>query len=83
MSQSRQLFEALKALAGMYNQYCPPPTAKCPYPGHMFMSAGEDAEDVLDAWGLIRPDESAIDPETDWDEVPERVKALRHAAPAE
>lgn len=78
MSQNKLLLQALTALAGMWNQYCPAPTEKCPYPGHMFMSAGEEAEEVLDYWGMLRQDESAIDPDTDWDELPDRVKALYH-----
>lgn len=83
MSQNRELLAALSALARMWNQYCPPPTEKCPYPGHMFMSAGEDAEEVLGHWGLLRPDETAIVPDYQWDEVPDKVKSLRDAPAAD
>jgi len=48
------LFEALSALSSMWNQYCPPPRT------HMFMSAGEEAEEVLQKWQLIRVDETSI-----------------------
>jgi hypothetical protein len=74
----KSLFKSLSVLAGMWNQYCPPPTEKCPYPGHMFMSAGEDAEELLEQWGLLRPNETAIDCDfkDEFEEAPEKVKAL-------
>jgi hypothetical protein len=50
-----QLYQALGVLAGMWNQYCPPPWT------HEFMNAGEDAEEVLQAWELLLPDETAIE----------------------
>ncbi|MDO7874690.1 hypothetical protein Q5H93_08090 [Hymenobacter sp. ASUV-10] len=52
--RSKDLFDALGALTSMWNQYCPPPWT------HMFMSAGEDAEEVLKKWQLMRPDETSI-----------------------
>ena len=61
-----QLFTALSCLAAMWNQYCPPPTGAFPYPGHSFMSAGEETEEVLDFWGMLRAEETAIDPECHW-----------------
>ena len=82
--QGKRLFAALTALAGMWNQYCPPITGAFPCPGHMFMSAGEEAEEVLNSWGLLRADETAIDP--DWkdglDEAPAAVRALIGLGPA-
>jgi hypothetical protein len=45
-----RLKEALDALMSMWNQYCPPPM------GHACMSAGEDAEEVLEKYGLLKPD---------------------------
>lgn len=50
---NKELFEALEALCGMWNQYCP-----MPY-GHMFMVAGENASDVLDKYGLLKNDNGA------------------------
>ena len=44
---SWQLYEALNALAGMWNQYCPPPFT------HQAMNAGEDAKEVLLVWQLL------------------------------
>lgn len=67
-TRNQELYYALDALAGMWNQYCPPPST------HMFMSAGEEAEDVLVYWGLLRPNETAIYPEDD--DAPQRVKDL-------
>lgn len=71
-ARGKALFEALGALSSMWNQYCPPPHT------HRFMNAGEDAEQVLHKWGLIREDESSvylagivID-----DDIPEQVIAL-------
>lgn len=42
--------EILYALASMWEQYCPPPY------GHSFMSAGENAEEVLEDCGLLKKD---------------------------
>jgi hypothetical protein len=50
-----QLYQTLGVLAGMWNQYCPSPWT------HEFMNAGEDAEEVLQAWDLLLPDETAIE----------------------
>jgi hypothetical protein len=50
-----QLYHALGVVAGMWNQYCPPPRT------HMCMNAGEDAEEILKEWDLLLPDETAID----------------------
>ena len=52
--RNKDLFDALSALSSMWNQYCPPPWT------HMFMNAGEDAEEVLQKWQLMRSDESSI-----------------------
>jgi len=82
--QGKQLFKALSVLAGMWNQYCPPPTEKCPYPGHMFMSAGEDCEELLEQWGLMRGNETAIDCDfaSEFAEAPQKVRALLSPPPA-
>jgi hypothetical protein len=55
------LAESLSALSAMWQQYCPPPWT------HMFMSAGEQAEEVLNQYGLLRADETAIDTRYDED----------------
>ena len=52
--RNKDLFEALSALSSMWNQYCPLPWT------HMFMSAGEEAEEVLQKWQLMRADETSI-----------------------
>lgn len=50
--------EALESLQDMWGQYCPLPWT------HMFMSAGEGAEHVLDGYGLLKdnrePDYEAL-----------------------
>jgi len=53
--RNEDLFEALAALSGMWNQYCSPPWT------HEFMNAGEDAEEVLKKWDLLRNDETSIE----------------------
>lgn len=53
--------EALESLCDMWMQYCPPPYT------HMFMRAGEGAEQVLDDYGLLKRDRNV-----DWD----KLKAL-------
>jgi|GEM_PF-3343525 len=77
--RSRQFYTALNALAGMWNQYCPPPFT------HQAMNAGEDAEEVLRTWQLLRADETAIelfglDPAPDED-IPLFVKVLLPTSP--
>ena len=52
--RNQDLFEALSALSSMWNQYCPLPRT------HLNMSAGEEAEDVLQKWQLMRADETSI-----------------------
>jgi hypothetical protein len=64
-----ELFEALEALCKMYNQYCPPPT------GHLFMSAGEEADDVLYKYGLTKGD-SGYGGVVDWNKLEEYKKKL-------
>lgn len=54
VERNNALYEALSALSAMWNQYCPPPYT------HEFMNAGEDAEEVLKKWELMRPDETSI-----------------------
>ena len=53
-NRNRNLLEALSALSSMWNQYCPPPRT------HMCMSAGEEAEEVLQKWHLMLEDETSI-----------------------
>jgi hypothetical protein len=70
-----QLYQVLGVLAGMWNQYCPPPWT------HEFMNAGEDAEEVLQAWELLLPDETAIEFWGLWSrpegvEIPKKVFSL-------
>ncbi|WP_022821925.1 hypothetical protein [Hymenobacter norwichensis] len=72
LERGQQLYETLNALAGMWNQYCPPPFT------HQTMTAGENAEVVLQAWQLLRSDQTAIDfydlgPD---EEIPPLVKSL-------
>ena len=54
VESNQVLFEALSALSSMWNQYCPLPRT------HLNMSAGEEAEDVLQKWQLMRADETSI-----------------------
>jgi hypothetical protein len=73
--RGKQLYQALGVLAGMWNQYCPPPWT------HEFMNAGEAAEEVLQAWDLLLPDETAIEFWGLWSnpegvEIPQKVLAL-------
>ena len=71
--RNQDLFEALSALSSMWNQYCPLPWT------HMFMSAGEEAEEVLQKWQLMRTDETSIyiDGMVIDDDVPDIVLDLR------
>ncbi|SMB79698.1 hypothetical protein SAMN00120144_3978 [Hymenobacter roseosalivarius DSM 11622] len=74
-AREAQLYQALGVIAGMWNQYCPPPFT------HQCMNAGEDAEEVLKAWELLMPDETAIDFWGLWSrpagvEVPSKVASL-------
>jgi len=54
IERSKALYDALSALSGMWYQYCPPPWT------HQSMNAGEDAEEVLLKWQLLRPDNTSI-----------------------
>ena len=71
--RSQELFEALSALSDMWNQYCPPPRT------HLNMSAGENAEEVLQKWQLMRADETSIyiDGMVIDDDIPDIVLELR------
>lgn len=44
---TQELFNALEALCMMWDQYCDGEW------GHMCMTAGENAEEVLDSYGLL------------------------------
>jgi hypothetical protein len=73
--RNEQLYHALGVIAGMWNQYCPPPWT------HKFMNAGEDAEEILTEWELLLPDETTIDfwglwSRPDGVEIPQKVYAL-------
>ncbi|MBH8559724.1 hypothetical protein [Hymenobacter negativus] len=72
IERNKDLYEALSALSSMWNQYCPPPWT------HMFMSAGEEAEEVLQKWQLMRADETSIyiDGMVIDDDIPEIVLSL-------
>jgi hypothetical protein len=72
IERNKDLFEALSALSSMWNQYCPPPRT------HMCRSAGEEAEEVLQKWKLIREDETGIyiDGMAIDDDVPQKVLDL-------
>lgn len=61
---NKDLFEALEALCEMWNQYCDEPT------GHMFMSAGENCQEVLSKHGLLK-NETWIGGEIDWEKLEE------------
>ena len=52
--RNKDLFDVLSALSSIWNQYCPLPWT------HQFMSAGEEAEEVLQKWQLMRADETSI-----------------------
>lgn len=45
---SQEMYEVLEALCGMWTQYCGGSH------GHVFMSAGERAMDVLEKYGLLK-----------------------------
>lgn len=66
---SKYLFEALEALCGMWNQYCGSEW------GHEFMSAGENASDVLDKYHLLKND-TGTGGEIDWDKLEEYRKQI-------
>lgn len=63
-SKSQELNHALYALGLMWNQYCGEK-------GHLFMSAGEHASDVLEHHGLLHDD----DEEADWDKLDSLLEA--------
>lgn len=73
--RGEQLYDTLAVLVDMWNQYCPPPRT------HLNMMAGEDTEEILKEWGLLLPDETAIElhsffPLPDDVKIPQRVLAL-------
>ena len=61
---TKQLFEALEALAMMWNQYCDGES------GHLCMSAGEQAEEVLSKYNLLI-NTHAYGGDIDWDKLDE------------
>lgn len=66
---SKDLFDVLDALCGMWNQYCGDKW------GHAFMSAGENALEVLDKHKLIK-NETGCGGEIDWDRLEEYRQML-------
>lgn len=56
--QTKQEALLLIALIGMWQQYCPPPYT------HMYMAAGEMAEDILGQYGVL-----TIGGEINWDRL--------------
>lgn len=66
---TKELFEALEALCGMWGQYCDGPS------GHCFMTASEDAADVLDKYGLLIND-NGTGGEVDYDKLEELRKTI-------
>lgn len=69
-TKSEDLNHALYALGLMWNQYCGEK-------GHLFMSAGEHASDVLEHHGLLRGD----DEEADWDKLDALLEAALETQP--
>jgi len=65
----KELFEVLESLCDMWDQYCPQPY------GHMCMSAGEGAEEVLFKYGLLKND-TGYGGEVDWDKLEEYRKQV-------
>jgi hypothetical protein len=63
----RMLEETLDALGMMYTQYCS-------RDGHLFMSAGEYASNVLEHWGMLNADEAGRGEVRDVD--PKRIRDL-------
>lgn len=66
----RQLYNALRALCLMWRQYCDGPS------GHMFMTAGEDTEEVLDEHGLLTPTGEGIGANVNWDRLQELYNSI-------
>jgi hypothetical protein len=68
---TKELYAALEALCDMWNQYCGAEV------GHMFMSAGENAADVLDQYSLLKND-NGTGGEVDWDKLKELEQLIQH-----
>ena len=68
--KNKELFEALEALCGMWEQYCDGEW------GHMFMSAGEQAADVLDKYQLLK-DDNGTGGKVDEDRLEELRKSVK------
>jgi hypothetical protein len=65
---TKELYDSLQALCYMWDQYCSGPSS------HMFMSAGEHTEEVLDYWELLEH-KDGIESAVKWD----RLEILRLA----
>ena len=66
---NKKLIEALEALCLMWEQYCGDQW------GHMCMSAGENAEDVLSQYGLLIFKEG-YEREVNWDRLEQLKKEI-------
>lgn len=67
---TKELYEALEALCGMWSQYCGGEW------GHSFMSAGENCADVLDKYDLLKNDKGTGG-EIDWDKLKELESQIK------
>jgi hypothetical protein len=66
---NKELFCAIEALCGMWNQYCGGEW------GHEFMSAGENCADVLDEYNLLKNDKGTGG-DVDYDRLEELRKEI-------
>jgi hypothetical protein len=66
---TKELFEALSALCGMWDQYCGSEW------GHECMSAGEATQDVLDKYQLLKTD-TGFGGKVDWERLSELEKEI-------
>mgnify|MGYP003441409317 FL=1 len=62
---NKELFEVLEALCDMWSQYCSGSHS------HMFMTAGENAEEVLDKYQLLYPTGNGIECKVDYGKLEE------------
>ncbi len=69
---TREVYDLLSALCGMWSQYCGDKW------GHQCMSAGEEAEIVLDDYELLIHIGSGYEAKVDWDKLSELEKTISH-----
>lgn len=67
---TQELYDALSALCDMWDQYC---SGEC---GHMFMSAGENAEEILNKYDLLK-NSHACGGDIDYDKLEELRKSIQ------